>query len=66
MTAIKISFLYTCHTPCHKSKEDKSLSFCWLGCRVILLRFAKGHLPEGNVATVSSLTYSCSYLIFSF
>lgn len=60
MTGIKVSFLCTCHTPSHKSKEDKSFNFCGLICRVILLKFVEGCLPKGNIATLSSFSYSCS------
>lgn len=60
MTGIKISFLYTCHTPSHKLKEDKSLIFSWLGCRVILLKFVEGYLQKGRIATLSPSACSCS------
>lgn len=65
MTGIKISFLYTCHTPSHKSKEDKSLIFCCLGCSVIVLKFVEGHLSKGSTTTVIIHLFML-YLIFSF
>lgn len=60
MTEITISFLYACHTPSYKSKEDKSLIFCWLGCSVIVLKFVEGHLSKESITTLSSFNYSCS------